>query len=273
MASGGSLRKRYGGEWLDAIVGRCLFFLDVQTRLLILKDFRTFRRDPAQWLQIFLFLMLSVFYFWFMRHWYERGIGMKFQNGISLLTLLAISFLACAYTGRFIYPMLSLEGRKFWILGLLPLSRDRLIWGKFAFSTMGTLIVSVFLVVFANIMLSMPWQLVAVHALTVCILAITLSGLSVGLGASMPNFRESDPSKIALGMGGTLNLVACLLALVMVIVLMAGPWHLALRSDPELADSQIWWLYPGLILGPAVGCLTAFACLRMGIRTLRRMEF
>ena len=27
----------------------------------------------------------------------------------------------CAYTGRFIFPMLSLEGNKFWILGLLPL--------------------------------------------------------------------------------------------------------------------------------------------------------
>ena len=169
--------------------------------------------------------------------------------------------------------MLSLEGRKFWILGLLPLSRDRLVWGKFAFSTMGTLLVSEFLVIFANLMLNMPWQLVVVHALTACVLAITLSGLSVGLGACMPNFRESDPSKIALGIGGTLNLVACLLVLVVVIAVMAGPWHFALVGDPELADSSYWWLYPGLVVGAMIGGSAALFCLRMGIRTLRQMEF
>jgi ABC-2 type transport system permease protein len=273
MASGGSLRKKYGGEWLDRCVGRCLFFLDAQTKLLIMKDFRSFRRDPAQWFQIFIFVQLSVLYFWGMKSFYERDIGVRVQNGISLLTLLAISFLACAYTGRFIYPLLSMEGRKFWILGLLPLSRDRLIWGKFAFSAMGTLIVCVFLAVFANIMLNVPWQIVVVHTLTACVLSATLSGLSVGLGACMPNFRENDPSKIALGMGGTLNLVACLLVLVVVIVLMAGPWHFALIDDPELTEFDAWWLYAGPALGTLVGATASWFSLRMGIRTLRKLEF
>ena len=169
--------------------------------------------------------------------------------------------------------MLSLEGRKFWILGMLPLSRDRLIWGKFAFSTMGTLIVSVFMATFANIMMSMPWQLVVVHAVTACIVAVTLSGISVGLGASMPNLRENDPSKIALGMGGTLNLVACLLVMVPVVALMAGPWHYVLWRDPTMMSSHFLWLCLGMVLGALIGVSAAMIALRMGIRTLRKMEF
>ena len=125
VATGGTLRKRYGGGWLDNALDRTLFFLDKQTRLLIIKDFRTFRRDPAQWLQILIFLGLAILYFSNMRRFYEKDIGRPFQNGISLLTLTATGFLMCAYTGRFIFPLLSLEGRKFWILGLLPLERER----------------------------------------------------------------------------------------------------------------------------------------------------
>src|SRR5947209_16259977 len=128
-----------------------------------------------------------------------------------MLTLTATAFLMCAYTGRFIFPMLSLEGSKFWILGLLPLDRGRLMIGKFVFSSIGCLAVGEFLIVFSNVMLGMPWLIIVVHSATVAILALAFSGLSVGLGACMPNFRETDPSKIAVGFGGTVNLIAGLL--------------------------------------------------------------
>jgi len=55
VATGSSLRKRYGGAWLDRLVTGSLRFLDPQMRLLIVKDFRTFRRDPAQWAQVLIF--------------------------------------------------------------------------------------------------------------------------------------------------------------------------------------------------------------------------
>ena len=271
-ASGGTLRKKYGGQWLDRCLDKTLFFLDGQTRLLIIKDFRTFRRDPAQWFQIFIFVQLVTLYFYNMRQFYQQDIGRPFQNGISFLTLLAIAFLTCAYTGRFIFPMLSLEGRKFWILGLLPLNRDRLLWGKFMFSAVGTVIIGEFLTSFSNVMLNMPWQIVLVHGMTIAVIACVLSGLSVGLGACMPNFRESDPSKIAVGLGGTLNLVAGLLVLIVVICLMAGPWHGLLFMRQNL-DERPWWIYPGIIVGASFGAATVLVSMRAGARTLRRMEF
>src|SRR5207244_5461558 len=141
------------------------------------KDFRTFRRDPAQWAQILIFLGLAVLYFSNVRQFYEQDIGRPFQNGISLLNLTATAFLMCAYTGRFIFPLLSLEGRKFWILGLLPLHRDRLLWGKFVFSAAGGLVAAEFLVIVSDLLLGLPAAGVALHALTAAAVALGLSGL------------------------------------------------------------------------------------------------
>src|SRR4029077_9297859 len=110
VATGGTLRKRYGGLWLDNFLSRLLFFLDPQTRLLIVKDFRTFRRDPAQWLQVAILSSLLLLYFVNTRRFWLEEFSRPYQNGISLLNLISVALLMCAYTGRFIYPILSLEG-------------------------------------------------------------------------------------------------------------------------------------------------------------------
>ncbi len=34
--------------------------------------------------------------------------------------------------------MLSLEGRRFWILGMLPVRRESILWGKFLFAAVGS---------------------------------------------------------------------------------------------------------------------------------------
>jgi ABC-2 type transport system permease protein len=275
LATGGSLRRRFGGAWLDRLLGGLVGFLDPQTRLLIIKDFRTFRRDPAQWAQILIFSGLMALYFTNIRRLFLADIEWIYRNGISLLNLGTTGLLLCIYTGRFIYPMLSLEGRKFWILGLLPLRRERLLWGKFAFSATGALLLAEALILLSDLMLGMPWLAVVVHVQTVAVLAVGLSGLSVGLGACMPTFQETDPSKIAAGFGGTLNLVAGLMFLLLVIGLMALPWHAQAAFDGGeggLTAGQVWILAP-LLLGVAVGAAAAWLPLRAGARALRRMEF
>ena len=100
---------------------------------MIIKDFRTFRRDPVQWAQVLIFTGLLTLYFANTRRFYNEDLGRAYQNGVSLLNLAATALLLCSYTGRFIFPMLSLEGRKFWILGLLPLPRERLLWVSLPF--------------------------------------------------------------------------------------------------------------------------------------------
>jgi ABC-2 type transport system permease protein len=275
LATGGGSRRRYRTIWIDHLVARMISFLDPQTRLLLDKDFRTFRRDPVQWAQVLIFVVLIVLYFTNMRKFYqETDLGRAYQNGVSVVNLTATALLLCSYTGRFIYPLLSLEGRKFWILGLLPMPRERLLWGKFAFSTAWSLLVSEFLIVFCDLMLGMSTATIAVHVLIVAILGLGLSGLSVGLGAWMPNFRETDPSKIAVGFGGTLNLVAGLIFLLVELLLMAVPWHVV-AAFPADRVHPFWHVSVtvGLILGVLLGLFTVWIPMRLGERALRHMEF
>jgi ABC-2 type transport system permease protein len=275
VATGGMLRKRYGGRWMDRTLELVLFFVRPTTRLLIVKDFRTFRREPQQWAQVLIFGSLIALYMTNIRRMFLFDISWTYRNGISLLNLTAISLLVSIYTGRFIFPMLSLEGRKMWLLGLLPLKRDELLWGKFAFATTGALVFAEFLVVLSDIMLEMPALAVALHALTVMAIAVGLSGLSVGMGALLPNFRETDPSKIAVGFGGTLNLVLSLGYLLVVLVLMALPWHMAMyhAGAPEAALPHASAVLAAAILGVGVAVAAVTVPLRLGIRALRALEF
>jgi ABC-2 type transport system permease protein len=276
VQTGSALRRRYSGHWLDRCLSYLVHFLDPQTRLLIIKDFRTFRRDPAQWAQILLFTVLMLLYVTNIRRLFIADIDWAYQNGISLLNLGTTGLLLCIFTGRFIFPMLSLEGRKFWILGLLPLRRERLLWGKFAFAATGGLLIAEVLVLLSDLMLGLPWLAVLLHALTVAVLAVGLSGLSVGLGACLPNFQETDPSKIAAGFGGTLNLVAGLLFLLVIIALMALPWHIVAAvlqdSDHGFTVPQLLLLFPALI-GVSLGIAATWLPLRAGAQALKRMEF
>jgi ABC-2 type transport system permease protein len=287
IATGGDLRRKFGGLWMDRVIDRALPFVRPGTRLLIVKDFRTFRREPQQWAQILIFSILLTLYFTNIRRLFPGQIDWVHQNGLSILNVSTISLLLCTYTGRFVYPMLSLEGRKFWILGLLPMKREQLLWGKFAFSTVMVLGIAGLLVLLSDLMLGMPMGLILMHFLAVTVIATGLSGLSVGLGAWMPNFRETDPSKIAVGFGGTLNLVAGLAFLVIILTVMVLPWHLfsglaatnvVIRGrDPtaalNLTPANMAVIATGAIIGILLGAVAVYFPLRIGARALRQMEF
>jgi ABC-2 type transport system permease protein len=212
-----------------------------------------------------------------MRRLYINDITDGNRNGISFLNLCATALLLCTYTSRFIYPMLSLEGRKFWILGLLPLERERLLWGKYAFSATGALVIAEFLVILSDVMLEMPWMPIVLHVITVAVLALGLSGLSVGLGAVMPNFRETDPSKIAVGFGGTLNLVSGLLFIGVSVSFLAGVWHAVAMMREHIADpptlKEGTLIIVCLVVGLIIGLAAIVVPLRLGAAALRRMEF
>lgn len=274
-STGGTARRQYRSARLDRVAAVLLAPFDRTTRILIEKDFRTFRRDPAQWGQLLIFAGLVSLYALNFQQFLKPDINLFYRHGVSLLNLTATAILMCAYMGRFIFPMLSLEGRKFWVLGLLPLSRDQLLKGKFVFAAAGAVIVAEVLMLTGDVLLGMPREVVALHALTVAVLALGLAGLSVGLGACMPNFKESDPSKITVGVGGTLNLVAGLLYLLLIVGLMAAPYHLQIirRAGELVPADRIPWVPLGVLLGLVVGAAAVYVPMRAGSRALRRMEF
>ncbi len=89
-------------------------------RLLMLKDLRLFRRDPMQWSQFLIFFGLLALYFFNVRRFNYDLYYIGWVNMVSFLNLSVVGLLMSTFTTRFIYPMLSLEGQRFWLLGLLP---------------------------------------------------------------------------------------------------------------------------------------------------------
>jgi ABC-2 type transport system permease protein len=274
IATGGSLRRRYGGSWLDRLLAPALVFVNPTTRLLLIKDFRCFRRDPAQWSQVLIFACLLAFAS-FNIGMYSADNPAVYSNIVSAVYPLLVGLLVMLYNARFIFPLLSLEGRKFWILGLLPIDRAQLIWGKFVFSVTTTLGLAVALIVFSDVMLGMPATIVFLHALTMAVLAIGLSGLSVGFGAYMADYRETNPAKIVAGVGGTLNQIAGLLFMVTAFALISGPWYVFTILDHENGFGVFAWAT--IILSATAGLIEGVVAvalpLRWGIQSLRQSEF
>jgi len=112
------------------------------------------------------------------------------RNLTALLNLAATSLVLATVTTRFIFPLLSLEGRRFWLLGLAPVGRGTILWSKFIFSFVAALGVTFPLVFISDYMLELPPVTIWHHAVALVTVCFGVSGLSVGLGAVFPNRRE-----------------------------------------------------------------------------------
>jgi ABC-2 type transport system permease protein len=281
VQGGRSSRRRVGFYWLDEVFHRAFFFLPRPIRLLILKDLRTFRRDPAQWSQFLIFFGLLAFYFVNIRRLSYDGQSPYWRNLVSFLNLAVTALILSTFTSRFIFPLLSLEGRNFWVLGLLPLRREAILWGKFAFSSGISLVATEALVVLSDFMLRMSGAMIALHIAMVAVLCFGLSGISVGLGARMPDMKESDPSKIAAGFGGTLNLLVSRVFIFAIVTALAIPCHLYFAGQEYsefhsyvLSETRFrFWMTTAVLVSLAVGVVGTIVPLRIGIRAFQKMEF
>jgi ABC-2 type transport system permease protein len=187
---------------------------------------------------------------------------------ISFLNLAVVGLILSTFTTRFVFPMISLEGRRFWILGLLPLRRKTILWGKFVFAALGSILTCTVLVTLSDVMLRVPAVVLWVHLLVCLILCCGLSGIAVGLGARFPDLREDSPSKIAAGFGGTLNLVVSTIYIIAIIALTAVPCHFYTAAISS-ASSLVWGTAVSLLLGLAATAVPLW----IGFRAFARLEF
>jgi ABC-2 type transport system permease protein len=243
------------------------------------KDLRLFRRDISQWSQFVIFFGLLALYFVNVRSFDYNN---TYASMIGFLNLAVVGLILSTFTTRFVYPMISLEGRRFWILGLLPVHRDQIVWSKFLFSFLGSLFPCCGLVLLSDTMLGLGRPLLVVHEICCVMLCMGLSGIAVGLGARVPDLRESSPSKIAAGFGGTLSLVISSLFIMTVVIVAALPTHLYLARravTPEAVGRGVlaWLGSPtgvaasvGLVI--AIGLAATFLPMMLGLRAFRRME-
>jgi len=239
------------------------------------KDVKVFLRDPAQWSQVLIFFGVLAVYVATMRSG-PRGLPTAFwQNWITLLNTLACLLVLATLTTRFVFPLISLEGRRFWLLGPAPVPVRAIVMQKFVLSTLASAAVTLALALLSGFRLGLaPVPMLATVG-TVAAASVALSGLAVGLGSLYPDFGSDDPARIVSGLGGTLTFIASLAYVLLVAAAQTAvlrAHHLAGRTASLAA------LEPRVVVTAAVFvvALTAVATvlpLRAGIRHLEGSEF
>ena len=212
--------------------------IDPCTRALIVKDIRVFWRDTAQWSQFVIFFGLLGLYVINLRHvapdWQNEYWGIF----VAFLNLSASSMTLGTLTTRFVFPQFSLEGKRLWIVGMVPYGLKRVLLQKFWLSSCAAMLVTVLLTLVSCYMLHVPAWLTLLFSATGVLMSFALCGIAVGIGALFPNFgtgstanrRDDNPAKIVSGFGGTFCFVLSLVYISLVITAEALPMWLQFSS-------------------------------------------
>lgn len=176
---------------------------------LIVKDMIIFFRDPSQWGQSLIFMILLFIYslsiirspIYFKTPFYTYILS--FANlGFS-------SYIMATLSVRFIYPLISLEGKTFSIIKS-SIRIERYFNSKLIFNILIIFFLGEFLIVMTNIFLKMDLLIIVLSTIITFIFSFGITIINTGFGAILPDFNEKNPSKIASGFGGIVSAIVSL---------------------------------------------------------------
>ena len=230
------------------------------TRALVIKDVRIFWRDTSQWSQYVIFFGLlglyvlnlrSVSYDWNNEYW---------ASFVSFLNLGASSMTLATLTTRFVFPQFSLEGKRLWMIGMVPYGLKRVLLEKFWLSSVCSAAITVPLMLTSSWMLRIPGWLTLLFASTVVVMSFALCGIAVGIGALFPNFtsgstanrRDDNPARIVSGFGGTFCFILSLVYIILVIGSEVLPMYASFAANNFNDSGQPWglvfsWIFVSLL--------------------------
>jgi len=219
------------------------FYLPKSERLLIRKDLLHFIRDPLQWSQLAIMLGLLALYLLYLPKYRSGDLSPRLRILYAFLNHSAITLIVSTFTSRFVFPMVSMEGRQIWLVGLWPMSRKSVLWAKFQFALAVTLGAALTVSALSVYTIRLPHDLSLIMLATTLTTCFGLCGMAIGLGARLPSYTERSAARVASGLGGTVNLVMSVL-LVLITVGATGwmCYALAFSQSYDLADAkiQVW---------------------------------
>jgi ABC-2 type transport system permease protein len=241
--------------------------LSPEVHAILVKDFRMFWRDTAQWAQSLMLFGLLAVYIFNLRHFSQQLSNPFWIHLVSFLNLGACSLNLATLTTRFVYPQFSLEGKRLWVVGMAPLGLVQVVKTKYWFANVASLIVTLFLITMSCYMLELSFSRTLYFAGAIAVMTMTLTGLAVGLGALYPNFKEENPSKIVSGFGGTFCLVLSFLYILGSVVLLAKatPWA---ATEPAPFGRTALFVSMFALLSFSLGWLP----LHLGLRRVKTFE-
>ncbi len=209
-------------------------------RALTVKDWLLFFREPQQWSQVALVAVLATVYCANLRNMPDLGAFDLWGHVASYLNLGVTLLLIATLTTRFAFPLISIEGRRAWIVLLAPIARSALVKQKLLVALPVALLFGLSAVLFSTRALDVPAAVLRTSLLVTPAAAFALSGLAIGLGALFPNFKEDNPARIVSGFGGTLNFLAGMTYCGVVTLMLGAPSVLEALERIDAGARVLW---------------------------------
>jgi ABC-2 type transport system permease protein len=192
-----------------------------------------FLRDASQWSQLLLvFALVGIYLYNFSALPLDDGtpLAEAMRDLATILNLGLGAFVTTAVAVRFVFPMVSLEGRAWWILRTAPVPLTGLWWSKFYIGYVPLVVFAELLVATTNALLGVPAPVTLLFLLTLVPLMAAVVSLGLAFGAAYPRFDTQNAAQIATGFGAILYMLACLGLIALVVALEAWPVARLLRQ-------------------------------------------
>ncbi|MGC8846990.1 MAG: putative ABC transporter permease subunit, partial [Candidatus Hydrogenedens sp.] len=258
------------------ILGRLesfLNFIPYPYKPLVVKDIRMFWRDATQWSQFIIFFGIMAIYIANLRNTTKYFEQEMWRSFVACMNIASLSLILATLTSRFIFPLISLEGHRFWIIGLAPITLRQILWQKFWLSVMTSAPFTVTLAILSGYMLQLAPLYYAMTIFSILLMNFGLSGLAVGLGALYPSFEEDNPARIVSGLGGTLNLLLSIFYIAIVVT--AQTIILQWRVLEQFTSPGYFWfaLVFVIILIVTLTGITIALPMSLGLKNLKSLEY
>jgi ABC-2 type transport system permease protein len=214
------LASRSGGNRVHYLVK----FKGSALRILIAKDWAILRRDPSQWAQLLIFLVLLGFYLLALMRLSSYAILKPLWASIVAYGNLGITLYFMATLAlRLVFPAVSLEGLSFWVLRTSPLKDHTLFLQKFYFYSVIHVMVSLVLFGVSAYFFDLD-KLIVINMMIILLIGNpVLVAINLGIGAWMPNFKERNPSRISSSLPGVIAVTISFFYLIIVISVLRAP--------------------------------------------------
>jgi ABC-2 type transport system permease protein len=243
------------------------------TRVVLIKDVLTFVREPTQWVQLSIFLILLTVYIFSLRRTPIYFAFPLWRTIVSFANFAYISFVLATLGVRFIFPSVSLERAGIWFLASSPLSFARIIKIKFMSNLLLAIVIIETLLVFSNLFIKTDRHMYIIMPVIALFFAASLVSINLGFGSRFPQFNEDNPSKISAGSGGIIAALASISYVGISIIILATPAYHYLSSTYLNRPLNSHVLYGAIALFFILNICTIVIPLRWATKSLQRMDF
>jgi ABC-2 type transport system permease protein len=149
--------------------------------------------------------------------------GIISARGLYFANLALAGFVVSAISVRFVFPMVSLEGRAFWLIQSAPIKSHDFLTAKWRAAVVPIWAFGQLLTISSNLMLGVEPGLIASALVFQTPAILGVVGLGIGLGARFPRFNVDQAAQVAVGLGGFIYMMSGLAVVLVSLLLSVQP--------------------------------------------------